>query len=468
MGFMAYNARNGHTSMQLETTLQNSKSGQEVAKNSSPPERSRRRNSARRQLSKTHKDYWKVRLEKRCYTSAGELAEVNEWSVRIQHLGKRRSFALGTSNAEAAAVKARDCYLAIYAGGWEAAEARFNPEMIVQRDDPTVGDFLREVEAKAGLKPKTFRNYSSYFRRIVADSFGMGDTDDKFAHRNGGHTAWLERVDKVRLAAVTPARIEEWRKSYIRAAQDNPLRQGSATRSSNSYLRCARSLFSKKWLKKLKVRLPEVLPFHEVVIKKSRPPKYQSSINPAKLLQAARQHLAAENPEAYKVFLLAFGAGLRKGEIDALECGHFDFEKGIVVVEPTEFHDLKTEESEAAVEVDQALAQELKRLMPVASRFYVVVDAPPRPGLNRQYYRAESVFQSLYKWLSEQGVKAPRPLHTLRKEFGSMINSRFGLFAAMTALRHSNITTTSEYYVDNKRRIAFPIAELFEAEQKQQ
>lgn len=454
--------------MQLETTLQNRKSGQEVAKISSRPERPRQRKSARRQLSKTHKDYWKVRLEKRRYTSAGKSAEVNEWSVRIQHLGKRRSFALGTSNAEAAAVKARDCYLAIYAEGWTAAEARFNPEMIVQRDDPTVGDFLREVEAKAGLKPKTFRNYSGYFRRIVADSFGMGESNDKFAHRNGGHTAWVERVDKVRLAAVTPARIEEWRKGYIRAAKDNPLRQGSAIRSSNSYLRCARSLFSKKWLKKLKVRLPEVLPFHEVVIKKSRPPKYQSTIDPRKLLQAARQDLAAENPEAYKVFLLAFGAGLRKGEIDALECGHFDFDKGIVMVEPTEFHELKTEESEAAVEVDPVLAQELKRLLPVESRFYVVAEGPPRPGLNRQYYRAESVFQSLYAWLASQGVKSPRPLHTLRKEFGSMINSRFGLFAAMTALRHSNITTTSDYYVDNKRRIAFPVAELFEAEQKQQ
>ena len=454
--------------MQHEATLQNRKSGQEVAKINPPSERAGRREPVQRQLSKTHKDYWKARLEKRCYTSDGKLAEVNEWSVRVQHLGKRRSIALGTSNAEAAALKARDYYLAVYAKGWTAAEAEFNPEMIVRRDDPTVGEFLREVEAKADLKPKTFRNYAGYFRRIVADSFGMGDTDDKFAHRNGGHQAWLERVDKIRLAVVTPDRINEWRRRYVRDAEKNPVRRGSAVRSSNSYLRCARALFSKKWLKKLEVRLPEVLPFQEVVIKKSRPPKYQSTIDPAKLLQAARQHLAAENPEAYKVFLLAFGAGLRKGEIDALECQHLKFDQGVVMVEPTEFHDTKTEESEAAVEIDPSLSQELKRLLPVASRFYVVAEGQPRPGLNRQYYRAESVFQSLYAWLASQGVKSPRPLHTLRKEFGSMINSRFGLFAAMTALRHSNITTTSEYYVDNKRRIAFPIAELFEAEPTKQ
>ncbi|MEQ2005811.1 MAG: response regulator [Limisphaerales bacterium] len=130
------------------------------------------------------------------------------------------------------------------------------------------------------------------------------------------------------------------------------------------------------------MRLPEVLPFHEVVIKESRPPKYQSTINPAKLLQAARQHLAAENPEAYKVLLLACGAGFRKGEIDALECGHFGFDKGLVVVESTEFHDLKTEESEAAVEVDPVLAKELKRLLPAASRFYVVADTSHEAAFN--------------------------------------------------------------------------------------
>ena len=105
--------------------------------------------------------------------SCGE-AILGKQPFRSDDLGKRRGIALGTNDAEAAAVKARDFYFAVYAKGWDAAEAEFNPEMIVRRDDPTVGEFLREVEAKAGLKPKTFRNYSGYFRRIVADSFGMG------------------------------------------------------------------------------------------------------------------------------------------------------------------------------------------------------------------------------------------------------------------------------------------------------
>jgi DNA replication protein DnaC len=71
--------------------------------------------------------------------------------------------------------------------------------MIVRRDDPTIGQFLQEVAAKSGLKAKTFRTYSGYFRRIVADIFGMGKTSDKFSYRNGKRTAWVEQVDQVRL-----------------------------------------------------------------------------------------------------------------------------------------------------------------------------------------------------------------------------------------------------------------------------
>jgi hypothetical protein len=48
----------------------------------------------------------------------------------------------------------------------------------------------------------------------------------------------------------------------------------------------------------------------------------------------------------------------------------------------------------------------------------------------------------------------------LRKEFGSLINQKFGIFAASAALRHSNITITREAYVDRKERIALDIGEL--------
>ena len=96
-------------------------------------------------MAKTHSDYWKARLEHRCYTLQGKLVEVNEWSIRIQHLGKRKGFALGTNNKDAAAIKARDIYLNVVAKGWDATEKQFNPEMIVRKDAPTVGALVARL-----------------------------------------------------------------------------------------------------------------------------------------------------------------------------------------------------------------------------------------------------------------------------------------------------------------------------------
>jgi hypothetical protein len=46
-----------------------------------------------------------------------------------------------------------------------------------------------------------------------------------------------------------------------------------------------------------------------------------------------------------------------------------------------------------------------------------------------------------------------KPLHTLRKEFGSQICDRHGIYAASRALRHADIKVTAGFYLD-KRSIA--------------
>jgi len=439
---------------QPETVGQNLKSGQEVAK-ILPAE------LPRRGVAKTHSDFWKARLERRCYTHEGKLVEVSEWSIRIQHLGKRKGFALGTNNKDAAAIKARDIYLNIVAKGWEEAEAQFNPEMVVRRDDPTVGDFLAAVDAKSGLKPKTFRNYSSYFRRIVADIFEPGHGADKYSYRDNKRSVWLEKVEAVKLSTITADRLDDWRVQYIKQHDVNPQARQSAVRSANSYLRCARALFSKKWLARLKIRLPDPLPFQGVKVEKGRAPKYTSNLNPKQLFIDAKNELADTESATYLAFLLALGAGLRKGEIDGLEWKHVQIEKGIIEVSATEHRGVKSAESEAGVEIDPALGEEIARLKPPGGAGFVIQsDIPSRPNADLRYYRAEPVYQKLYIWLRSKGIKSDKPLHTLRKEFGSVINQHYGLYAAMTALRHADIGTTSNHYTSNRQSIALPMGEL--------
>ena len=298
-------------------------------------------------MAKTHSDYWKARLEHRCYTLQGKLVEVNEWSIRIQHLGKRKGFALGTNNKDAAAIKARDIYLNVVAKGWDATEKQFNPEMIVRKDAPTVGDFLAAVDDKSGLKPKTFRNYSTCMRFIVADIFNLSEDKAKYAYRDGKRSAWLEKVEAVKLSALIPDRLNEWRVHYIKKREVNPQARQRAVRSANSYLRCARALFSKKWLDRLNIRLPHPMPFQGVKVEKGRAPKYTSSIDAKRLFIDAKIELAESDPSAYLAFLLGLGVGLRKGEIDGLEWKHCHIDKGIIQVMPTEHRSLKSEESAA-------------------------------------------------------------------------------------------------------------------------
>src|SRR5260370_9200423 len=74
----------------------------------------------------------------------------------------------------------------------------------------------------------------------------------------------------------------------------------------------------------------------------------------------------------------------------------------------------------------------------------------PKPEVTYFYYRCQQNFEKLTGWLREQGVNADKPLHALRKEFGSGINATFGIHAASRALRHADIGITSQVYTDSR------------------
>jgi len=76
----------------------------------------------------------------------------------------------------------------------------------------------------------------------------------------------------------------------------------------------------------------------------------------------------------------------------------------------------------------------------------------PRPGSTYPHYRSQRIFKRLTNWLREHGVNGERPRHTLRKEFGSQICDRHGIYAASRALRHSDVGTTALHYLDKRSR----------------
>lgn len=71
--------------------------------------------------SKREPAYWRERLFKSRYAYKGELREVRNWSVKIQYLGKRKTFALRASRRDEAAAEACELYRALVAHGWKTA-----------------------------------------------------------------------------------------------------------------------------------------------------------------------------------------------------------------------------------------------------------------------------------------------------------------------------------------------------------
>jgi len=63
-------------------------------------------------------------------------------------------------------------------------------------------------------------------------------------------------------------------------------------------------------------------------------------------------------------------------------------------------------------------------------------------------------------WLRSKGIKANKPIHELRKEFGSLVNQKHGIYAASRALRHSDITTSTRHYVAKKQRFTVGLGHL--------
>ncbi len=446
-------------------TLQNIQSGTEVAQ--SGTEKIRR-------AGKSHVDYWAPRLKKRSYEWEGDTLEIPEWQVRIAHLGRREWFNTGTPNKASAAEKARKIYLSLIGKGWEATLAEFKPAMQVARDGCTIGDFLDQVKAVSGLKPVTFEIYARKFRSLAAGAFGIDGGKAKHDYVNGGRKAWLKRVCDIRLDRLTPEKVNHWKVGVLKEASRNPLQLKHASVTVRSVLLSSKALFSPNIRRHLTLRLPAPLPFDGVTLPEAGKSRYKSEVNPADLLTAAKRELAdgiqGENqpanprPELFKILLLALGAGLRRDEIDKLQWNQIVWLKNKIRIETTEHGGTKSAESEAEVDVDPGLLDILKAYQPEpknGSPFVIVSNVKPRPqSVANHHYRCNRLFNELIAWLRAHGLKSRNALHALRKEFGSQICAQAGIFAASSALRHSSINLTREYYVDKKQASVFAVSKL--------
>lgn len=425
--------------------------------------------------ARTDLRYWRDKIRK-VGSSTGKLSP--DYSVQIAYRGKRVRFPLETPNRDAAAKRAQKIYLNLVANGWEATLAEFKPDSYKAPHGATVGEYIAEVERVAEVGPRTLNDYATSFRRIVGDIMGVRPASKHVPEME----KWLGKVDSIRIEQINSEKVQQWKLAYVKRAGDDPLKQRSAKNSANSILRKAKALFGRKVLPYVSKNLilPDPLPLTGVDLFPRSSMRYVSKIDVKNLILTASSELGSpiadgecrreftHRIEIYKAFLLALFAGLRRKEVDSLLWRQIDFDAGTITIEATPFYSPKTEQSLGVLEIDPEIVDLFRSFKESAkSEFVIESIARPQTGSNYAHYRASFVFQGLTSWLREHGIDDQKPMHTLRKEAGSIVCLNGGLFAASRFLRHADIHITAQHYVDKKERITVGLGGLLASDPTQ-
>jgi len=405
--------------------------------------------------SKSDSRFWKGRL----FRWEGSAA----YSVRVQFRGERLTFPLNTSNREAAAKRAAGIYTDLVSLGVQETLVKHKGAGKVE-PAATLGAWIEAARKVFDKSPTTFDAYARAARHIAADILSVERTKKRFGRKGG---AFRKLADMTPVSLFTARAVQEWKIRYVKdRGGSNPARQRAARISCNSCLRAARSLFQEDIAKHLPPLEMEERPFAKVDFYPRESMRYHSKIDPAILLGKARTDLGEANPQAFKILLLALGAGLRRGEIDRLLWRQVDLDGGEIHIEVTEAGGLKSADSTGKVAIDETLCGLLRGFKANADSQYVI-DGGAGEGGSRawgQRYRCQDTFDSLLVWLRKNGVEDRRALHTLRKEAGAIIATKSGIYSASRFLRHSDIKTTAQHYADNKERVAIDLGALLPPE----
>ena len=444
--------------------------------------------------------YWEARVHHPRYGTGKMSKEAATFAVRIQAHGERRYVSLPDTTKRQAAKSAMALFKLVDLQGWERGLAEFRGEVPVPRNDLTLGEYLAEVVATGEIMPRTLRTYATKVRRIAAEigQVKLPSKVNKFDHVNGGAKAWQEMVDAVPLRKLTPDAVQGWLSKHLSQFHNNPAKLMSATKSANSCIRAGKAIFAEKIRTRLThVTLPDPPPFVGMKTARERPTRYRSEIpNPEVLLLVGMKELAnatmesehqqkwrelggeADAPfpspaekvmaelqakrkqEAFKVLVLGLCAGLRRGEIDRLQWSQVDFAGLQILIKPTDCFAPKAN-SVGDVPIDDEIVKLLKDWKKHSTDRFVVDGVEPKTDTDYHHYRAERAHSTLIAWLHAKGVSARNPLHALRKEFGSIVCQKAGVYVASRLLRHANITMTAAVYTDDRGRVTSGLGTAF-------
>jgi integrase len=316
----------------------------------------------------------------------GHRIESANWCVRFQHKGKRTCRSLGTADYRLATQRAKQLVSSVRQHGWARALA-----LPTSQGSLPITALLEQYHRTAvsrGLRPRSITHAEKDLSRLARETAAR-------------------RVDD-----LTPAVLQNW----IQESRLKPI-------TLRSILRNAGAVFAKLSLQAMGMSDLQN-PFAQLV----RPKVDREPFNaPPRswIMRLMRQGIKELSRESRLAFVLALGAGLRWGEIISLT-----------------WEDVQRQ----SVRVAASRAKGRRaRVIPVGRMVREVLD-PARSQGPVICTDAKEVHETFCTWLRTQGVKDAKPVHYLRKCYGSLAVGDYGIFVASKLLGHSNITLTASTY----------------------
>jgi integrase len=308
----------------------------------------------------------------------------------------------------------------------------------------TIGKLITAATRLSSTKKESLDTYAKALRRIAT---GVLTVKGGKSGPKQGTDAWRRLINATPMDKLTSAAV-----------------------TVNSLLRNSKALLSKRvrpFLEKEMV-LPSPLWFESVPMEKEPSMRYHSTIDAGTILRAAMEELAPEQPEVFKALILTLICGLRRSEADAMQWAQVDLEAGTLEIMDTEHRALKSADSAGKIALDAEVVALLRGFKTKTESPFILETPKLARAAFKEHksrtYRCDATHTALIDWLRKNGVNGKRPMHTMRKEVGSVIASRDGIFAASRFLRHSDIRITSRLYADSKKPVSSGLGALLAPE----
>ena len=308
------------------------------------------------------------------------------WCVRFQHKGKRTCRSLGTADYRLATQRAKHLVTSVRQHGWTGVVTL--PTSQGGLSIPALLEQYHRSAVSRGLRPRSIAHACKDLSRVARETGAR------------------------RVCDLTPAALQNW----IRDCGLKPI-------TLRSILKNAGSVFARGSLQAMGMSDLQN-PFARLVRPKM---DREPFLAPPRswIMQLMQRGMKELSGDPRLAFVLALGAGLRWGEIISLTW---------------------EEVQRQSVRVAASKAKGRRsRIIPIGRTVREVLNPARGQG---PVIRTDSkeVHEALCAWLRAQNVKDAKPIHYLRKCYGSLAVGDHGIFVASKLLGHSSIALTASTY----------------------